>query len=480
MLIDVNRLLLRLLFCLVGLAALAGNGYAQKSASTTIERRVVSGAPTEPFEREINITLRPCQGQQPGNVLGVNEQASVAERVIRFTRKLYDSDPMTRACAAKQLGYLGRQANNASPDLIKLLHDEQNDGVRGNVADALWEIGPAEMPEVRELIELVKDRDVYVRLYAGFALGYFTPQYSDQKKVVFALIAATKDQDSVVRWVAVKGLARLGSTARDAVPVLIQILHDPRIPLRAQAITALGLMGADALEAVPALLDVLYHTDDYSTQLRTAMSLARIGPEILPLLKSEINTAHSLHVLEVLHYLGEPGVPLVIEAMRAKNPRVRKKAIETTGSLGVAATPAVPLLAEALRDKDRDIRDAAVMALYRLGPVASSAVPALTAALSDSDSQCFAALALGEIGLPARSSAETLFKLMTQSDQEGRFALLCFAKALIKMSPETNAMVPADVKAKVADWNKGSTPYQGDETKPKRQAQPKPKPSTVY
>jgi hypothetical protein len=79
-------------------------------------------------------------------------------------------------------------------------------------------------------------------------------------------------------------------------------------------------MGADALEAVPALLDVLYHTNDYSTQNRTALSLARIGPEILPLLKREINTAHSLHVIEVLHYLGEPGAPLLIEAMRSKNP----------------------------------------------------------------------------------------------------------------------------------------------------------------
>jgi hypothetical protein len=182
----------------------------------------------------------------------------------------------------------------------------------------------------------------------------------------------------------------------------------------------------------------------------------------------------------VLHYLGEPGVPLVIEAMRTKDPRVRKKAIETTGSLGVAATPAVSLLGEALRDKDQDIRDAAVMALYRLGPVASAAVPALTAALNDGDSQCFAALALGEIGSPARSSAGTLFKLMTQSDKEGRFALICFARALIKMSPETNAMVPADVKAKVADWNKASIPYQGNETKPKPQAQPKPKPTNVF
>ena len=140
----------------------------------------------------------------------------------------------------------------------------------------------------------------------------------------------------------------------------------------------------------------------------------------------------------------------------------------------------MPLLGEALQDKDKDIRDAAVKALYRLGPVASSAVPALTTALNDGDSQCFAALALGEIGLPARSSAETLFKLMTQSDQEGRFATICFARALIKMSPETNAMVPADVKAKVADWNKGSISDHGDETKPKPQAEPKPKPTTVY
>src|SRR4030095_2148775 len=61
--IDVYRPLLMLLFCLCSLASLAGNGYAQKSAATRIEPEVGSPAPTAPFEREINITLRPCQGQ---------------------------------------------------------------------------------------------------------------------------------------------------------------------------------------------------------------------------------------------------------------------------------------------------------------------------------------------------------------------------------------------------------------------------------
>jgi HEAT repeat protein len=452
-------------------------------------------APAE--DPETVIFSYPCKGETPGNVLGVSEQWEMPARVAGFIKKLDEPVLKTRACAAKQLGYLGPDAKDAVPHLIKLVYNEKNKGVWIHVEKALWEIGPGRpFPELKEsksnlaeLVELSKSPDVYVRLYATFTLGYYKP-VADQKVFVAALIAATSDQDNFVRWMALTGLGRLGPIAKDAVPVLLQSLKSENPALRERATIALGGIGPDAAEAAPALLKQMENGQDYRAYYDSVFALAHIGPTILPLLEPAMKI-DPFKVLDILEHMRPGGAPLVIEAMHSKNKEVQKKAIKIIGWFGQAAEPAVPLLIAALKDPDRDIRVAAGNSLEYLGPVARAAVPALTAALNDKDDliQCTAATALGGIGPNARSAVPELQRLLNLPVKDTDFLQRCAAKGLMEMSPETRALVPADLIKSIDDETTrrrlsilSFATDATDETRPKPKPKPKSdkKPSEIY
>jgi HEAT repeat protein len=434
------------------------------------------------LDPETIIFLQPCKGETPGNVLGINEEADSKIRVEGFIGKLKDSDPKTRACAARQLGYLGKDATLALPILLTLFREDPNDGVRTNAKDALWKIGPNPKITLEEHIELTNNPDVYVRLYAAFALGYFKPPFFHEKDVIGALTLAVKDQDNTVRWMALTGLARMGSIAGTAVPFLIELMDDKAPGIRSAAIRALGNIGPDAARAAPALLTRLFHPVDYGEYLEAATALSEIGPIILPLLESEMNR-HATAVLTVLRDMGPAGTPLILKALEIPDKAVQKEAIKVAGTRGAEVVSAVPLIAKALDDPDTEIRQVALYALKDLGPLAQAAIPALREKLANKDDWvvCDSALALGAIGASARTAVPQLLQIMRRpihilNDMPQR----CAAEALIVMGPETKTLVPAGMKKRVSDWYRlmGVSPlsplFAPDPTQPKPLKKPMP------
>jgi HEAT repeat protein len=448
----------------------------------TLAAKDVSSAAAQ--EREWDITSDPCKGEQPGNVLGISEQADVPGRVTAFVRKLSDEDPKTRSCAARQLGYLGPQATEATPFLIKMFHDEKHQGVETNVTKALWDIGPDRKSDVQEWLVLIKDEDKYIRLYAAFALGYYKPLVL-RKEIVQALTAATHDDDVTVARMAVRGLTRLGPIARTAVPRLIEILKAKDNPLGAEALYALGRIGPDAIGAVPEMLRILYLTKNYSVYLNAAMGLGNIGPRILPLLESEFKS-HPFQILEVVQYLGAAGTPLIVEALKTKDNELRKQAMKVLRSLGPDAESAVPALIKGLEDRDAEMRQEAARALKSIGPRAEAAVPGLTLRLNDKDAlvQCWSADALGSIGSAAKPAIPNLQRLMNLKT-EGRVDIphICAAEALLRMGHEAAALVPPEMIKRLEEhaemMNKLSLFEPDDPTQPAK-PKPKTKPSRTY
>jgi HEAT repeat protein len=88
-----------------------------------------------------------------------------------------------------------------------------------------------------------------------------------------------------------------------------------------------------------------------------------------------------------------------VEALRDRDPKVRRRAVAALGHVGAADPAAVPALGGALKDRDPSVRDAAALALLNLGPASSAAAPALEAAQADRDSKvrAHAAQALARI-----------------------------------------------------------------------------------
>jgi hypothetical protein len=157
-----------------------------------------------------------------------------------------------------------------------------------------------------------------------------------------------------------------------------------------------------------------------------------------------------------------------------KTNELRGKAIDIIGGFGPAAAPAVPLLVKALKDDDKNLRQKAVTALSQLGPVAKAAVPALMTALGDTDDfvKCYAAKAVGAVGPEGAPAVPELQRLMSLPiEGEADMPQRCAAEALMKMGPETKALVPAEMVRRVEEFNsmiRGlGTEYDTDPTKPK-------------
>ena len=80
---------------------------------------------------------------------------------------------------------------------------------------------------------------------------------------------------------------------------------------------------------------------------------------------------------QALGRIGKPAVPQLVNALRHRDPSVRRQAASVLAKIGPDARAAAPMLTAALDDEDLAVRKAASRALGEIGPAAEGAVPAL-------------------------------------------------------------------------------------------------------
>ena len=197
------------------------------------------------------------------------------------------------------------------------------------------------------------------------------------------LVRGLRSPSADVRSRAARALGRLGSLARDAMPLLASVVHDPEPAVRESAAQALGLMGPGAL---PHLVGMLRHPDKY-VRRNAIWSLGKLGPAALG----------ELHALTL--------------ALQDADPRVASGAAQALGSLGADAAAAVPGLTEAMRGTNIVLCRLAAKALSQIG---RPALPALLSHLRHRDPfvRGEAALALGWIGPPAAVAVPDLIECL--------------------------------------------------------------------
>jgi HEAT repeat protein len=185
-----------------------------------------------------------------------------AEEVSVLIERLKSPDTDMRRGAARELCELGPEAKPAVPDLVRALKD--NDlFVRRFAAQALGGIGPDAREAVPSLKSALKDTKKEVVEAAATALG----KLGSSGISTLTDLVKDKKQDGTIRKAAIVALGAAGPEAKDAVPVLVDVLkgttdkkpepkQDPGGPdLRVEAAVALGDIGPDAKDAVPALQD---------------------------------------------------------------------------------------------------------------------------------------------------------------------------------------------------------------------------------
>lgn len=174
-----------------------------------------------------------------------------------WVKKLHDPAPQVRYQALFALGSIGAEAEEAVPEVAKVLLEAPEGEIRSEAALALGKMAPASRAAVPALAEALADIHLPVRMNS--ALGLF----------------------------------RLGADAQPAVPALLRALEDEAnqtnlgkffLTIREIAILALGRASAGSSEAVPALLAILHDSAPDETWLVAARALGEIGPAARPAL----------------------------------------------------------------------------------------------------------------------------------------------------------------------------------------------------
>lgn len=311
----------------------------------------------------------------------IDPKVAVPAAVPVLRRLLQDEDTTVRWHATMALENLGPPASDAKPELLLALRDE-SDEVRLSAALAVWRITGRAEPALSILIPMVRGqrrvppRSERMALKALARMGpdarpaaptlwrYLrNPEARERPAAALALLRIeTRRQrgdvvfDPRVEVLAVlNGMLRrrqqseevlavlrsLGHDARDAVPEIVELLRDERVPLRKAAAETLAAIGPDARSAEPALRDRL---KDPNREVRVAavVALSRVrrdDPESLATL---------LRICE-----------------RAPYPEVSR----ALAGYGARAKAAVPALRRALRHPLYEVHAAAADALKRIdGP----------------------------------------------------------------------------------------------------------------
>lgn len=208
------------------------------------------------------------------------------------------------------LGNLGKIAETAVPDLIEVMNNSDVT-LRINTIESLCKIG--DHKAIPALVAALQDTDAQVRATAAFALGCFKVKAIT---AVEPLIMSLEDSDEWVRAKAVEALSHirhpkatihLAAALHDnypgvrakaalalpniadvsfAVPLLIAALTDTDTRVRAAAADALGMFGSEANLAAPHLVNALQDEDLY-VQINAAKALIKIGSHI----------THSMNIL---------------------------------------------------------------------------------------------------------------------------------------------------------------------------------------
>lgn len=194
---------------------------------------------------------------------GHEEAVASLTEIISATTAVDSDDSQKEAfvLAIQTLGAFKGDAVPAVPALVKLLKSS-NIYTRNDAANALIRMGPGAEEAIPELAKLIHDMDSVSppfmhRSYctgddAAETLGAIGPT------ALPVLLAALNDPEDTVRYRVVKQLGKMQEVADKVVASLTQRLTDTSIGVQVEAIKSLGLLGRDAAPAVPELTKFLF------------------------------------------------------------------------------------------------------------------------------------------------------------------------------------------------------------------------------
>jgi HEAT repeat protein len=210
----------------------------------------------------------------------------------------------------------------------------------GSVVTALGEIGVRNEAAIQALARSLTNRNWQLRLGAAEAL--WKVEREPQRLLQFlAKWDPTLDARDDYRRPMAGLAAEIAAVERQAFPILVRFLKDPRMDIRLIASKA------------------LYRFDGQTnTHVRVLKEILKEG--------SENDRWSAIDVLTDLAVTSETAVPLIISTLKDQSNRVRGKTAAALGKLGSSAEAVIPALQEALHDTHSNVQEAAAEALANI------------------------------------------------------------------------------------------------------------------
>jgi HEAT repeat protein len=258
--------------------------------------------------------------------------------------------------------------------------------------------------DVEEAVKELYSQDEGVRKSAAFHLSEMGPEAKNAIPMLIELLQS--DPSMQVRGESASALGKIGPAASAAIPDLISFLKNKEGGYeRTYAASALGNIGLQPELVLPALIDALQHDEEPVVRQLSARALGDFGergrPAIQPLIQAIESGDKNLR--EAAAYglrkipAGPNDVPALIKLLSDDIDVSREAAAKSLAGAGSEGVAAVPKLITLLDDKNSSVREAAAAALGKIGPGAKAAVPALKRALTDAEIHDQAADALNRI-----------------------------------------------------------------------------------
>jgi HEAT repeat protein len=274
-----------------------------------------------------------------------------------FAAVVRDQDGEIRRIALSVLGQIKSDDKALLSTLLDMMRDDPEGWRPYELWQAIQRFGPA---AGEELSKRLNDKDPSVR--AAYLTVYVNTEGVNHDERYAVLDRALADESLQVRLAAVNFLMRDGRESekvlRQVLPVVKQCLEATDSSVRMKAISALPemLMGRGGIHLRQEVISLLLE------QAKAKDGRVRVM---------------TLHALGNIRPMPEEAKPIVIQALRDKNPQMRRAAVSTLRMHPGPGTEAVPALIELLKSGDDTILNSVIDCLAQAGRNDAQAVAAL-------------------------------------------------------------------------------------------------------
>jgi len=401
--------------CLAALLAVAGCEKKQQKRSRPVAEKTGAGRDTAPDRETPGGRETPADGNTGGRAERPRPHIVVQpdRKAVRKLARQFDTSKSAedRQRAIERLATMIGDAEAASV-VARALRDSETPAVRDAAAAALRKMGTEAVPVLATALEEGRS----TRLAAEMLIEIGKPAVPILRK------ASTMD-NWVARGSAILALATIQPADTSVLPAAGKALRSSYLLERRQAAAALDLMGAAARPALPHLVEGYYDKDE-TVKASVVSALTKIGKahpevntEIVQMLVGE-DWRFWRHVKALLHAIGPPAVPALIEGLKDPGAMMRERCAFTLAEMEPVPISAIPALLRTAADEVTNVRMRAIFALGRFGPVAGIAMPALIKAVKDKERsvRTEAIRALGNMGPAGESAVSMLLRIAKGED----------------------------------------------------------------